>query len=157
MTPLWTKLNLKDHREILVLDPPPSFEPALFALVKAGVAVHRDPSAVEATPFAMAFVTTRAAVAGAAVAVLPKADGDAIVWFAYPKGSSKSLAAEIDRDRGWEPVAAAGFVAVRQVALDADWAALRFRRLQHVPKLIRRPRIGGNGADGAAGDGHGPS
>jgi hypothetical protein len=149
VSPLWTKLNLKDHRAILVLDPPSSFEPALFALLKSGVAVHRDPDAVAEVAFAMAFVTTRAAVAAALAAVLPKAPGDAVLWFAYPRGTSKTLAAEINRDRGWEPAAAAGLEAVRQVALDADWSALRFRRREHIPKLTRRPREG-NGTDGSS-------
>ena len=40
MTPLFTKLNLGTHRDILVLDAPASFEPELAALV--GVTIGRD-------------------------------------------------------------------------------------------------------------------
>ena len=46
--------------------------------------------------------------AAAADAILPKAQGDAVVWFAYPKGTSKRYKCEFNRDTGWAPMGAAG-------------------------------------------------
>jgi hypothetical protein len=138
MTPLFTKLNLGTHRDIVVLDAPPSFEPELAAL--SGVTVRRSADAVAAIPFALAFVRTLAEVEAAAV-WLPKATGDAVVWFAYPKSSSKRYRCEFNRDTGWPAVAAAGFETVRQVAIDEDWSALRFRRTEYVRSRTRsKPR-----------------
>jgi hypothetical protein len=135
MTPLFNKLNLKGQKEMVVLDAPESFEAELRAL--DGVTVHRDASELERVEFALAFVITNAQVAAAADALLPKAQGDAVVWFAYPKGTSKRYKCEFNRDTGWAPMAAAGFETVRMVAIDEDWSALRFRRVEHVKSLKR--------------------
>ena len=64
--------------------------------------------------------------------IVPKTDGDVVLWFAYPKGTSKRVAGEINRDTGWEPLLSAGFETVRLVAIDEDWSALRFRRAAYV-------------------------
>ena len=55
-----------------------------------------------------------------------------MLWFAYPKGTSKRYACEFNRDAGWGVIRAAGFDSVRMVAIDEDWSALRFRRLEYV-------------------------
>ncbi|HEX3314843.1 MAG TPA: hypothetical protein VHR72_08140 [Gemmataceae bacterium] len=129
MTPLFKKLNLGSHRDILVVDAPASFEPELAAL--DGVAIARDPKQAKSIAFAVVFVMTLAEVAAAAK-LLPKATGDAIVWFAYPKGTSKRYRCEFNRDNGWAAIQAAGFESVRMVAIDEDWSALRFRRSEFV-------------------------
>jgi hypothetical protein len=65
------------------------------------------------------------------------ARGDAIVWIAYPKASSKRYRCEFNRDTGWGVLGAAGFEPVRQVAIDEDWSALRFRRVEFIPSITR--------------------
>ena len=67
-----------------------------------------------------------------------KARGDAVLWFAYPKGSSKKYKCEFNRDTGWHVLGAAGFEPVRQVAIDQDWSALRFRRAGFIKDMKRR-------------------
>jgi hypothetical protein len=129
MTPLFNKLNLRDHRDILVVNSPDSFEPELTAL--ANVVIRRDPKRVKEISFALAFVKTFPEIEAAST-WLPKAVGDAVIWFAYPKGSSKRYRCEFNRDTGWAALAAAGFETVRQVAIDDDWSALRFRRKEYI-------------------------
>jgi hypothetical protein len=136
MTPLFSKLNLGDHRELLVVDAPASFEPELASL--EGVTTHREPKKLKAISFAIAFVKTLAEVETAAK-WLPRASGDAIVWFAYPKGTSKRYKCEFNRDTGWAAVGAAGFEPVRMVAIDEDWSALRFRRTEFIKTMTRAP------------------
>ena len=136
MTPLFTKLNLGTHREVLVVDAPDGFEAELAKL--SGVAIRRDPVGMTAIPFALAFVRSLADVEAAA-AWLPRAAGDAVVWFAYPKASSKRYRCDFNRDTGWAAVGAAGFEGVRQVAIDEDWSALRFRRTEYIKTLTRDP------------------
>jgi hypothetical protein len=65
--------------------------------------------------------------------------GDAIVWFAYPKGTSKRYTCDFNRDTGWDVLGRLGFEPVRQVALDEDWSALRFRRAEFIQSLRRPP------------------
>jgi hypothetical protein len=129
MTPLFTKLNLGSHRDILVVDAPASFEPELAAL--DGVTIRRTAKGMKSIAFAHVFVKTLAEV-DAAAKLLPKAVGDAIVWLAYPKGTSKRYRCEFNRDNGWAAIEAAGFESVRMVAIDEDWSALRFRRREFV-------------------------
>jgi hypothetical protein len=82
--------------------------------------------------FALAFAVTQAQLDRYATQLAAAADGDAILWFAYPKGASKRYNCEFNRDTGWHVITSAGFESVRQVAIDEDWSALRFRRSQFV-------------------------
>jgi len=132
MTPLFHKLNLGAHREIVVLDAPSSFEHELTALEQ--VAIRRFVGKSARVQFVIAFVRTLAEVAAAAKAVLPKAIDDAVIWLAYPKGSSRRYRCEFNRDNGWAAFEHAGFETVRQVAIDDDWSAMRLRRLELVKK-----------------------
>lgn len=136
MTPLFNKLNLGEHRSILVLNSPETFEGELGQL--SGVTIQRDAKRLSTISFAIAFVQTIADLEAAAK-WLPKAKGDAIVWFAYPKKSSKRYQCEFNRDSGWEAIGAAGFEGVRMVAIDEDWAALRFRRTEFIKSMKRDP------------------
>ena len=125
MSELFKKLNLKGQARILVLDAPASFEPELAGL--AGVVVDR---AVDGRPvtFALAFVQTLARLDACSRELTALAEGDALLWFAYPKQSSRNYTCEFNRDTGWAELRAAGWESVRMVAIDADWSALRFRR-----------------------------
>jgi len=135
MTPLFRKLNLKDHGKVHVLDAPPSFEPELEAL--EGVAIARKLGRADRTTFALAFVITQKQLDTASAALARAAEGDAILWFAYPKGSSKRYRCEFNRDSGWKAMGDAGFEPVRMVAIDEDWSAVRFRRAEHIKTLTR--------------------
>lgn len=130
MPSVFEKLNLKSQREILVLNPPDSFEPELQAL--KDVAVLRDPKRAKTIQFALAFATTQAEVDALSRLLVSKAEGDALLWFAYPKGTSKRYKCEFNRDTGWNAIRSLGFDTVRQVAIDEDWSALRFRRVEHI-------------------------
>jgi hypothetical protein len=130
MPTVFSKLNLKDQREILVVDAPASFEPELSAL--SGVAVARDPQAVAKTSFALLFATRQAEVDTLSAMIIDKLEADAILWFAYPKGTSRRYRCDFNRDSGWRVLRAHGFDTVRQVAIDEDWSALRFRRVEYI-------------------------
>jgi hypothetical protein len=59
------------------------------------------------------------------------------LWVAYPKKSG-AIATDITRDRGWDGFGARDLLGVTQVAIDADWSALRFRRRGEFKTLTRR-------------------
>jgi len=129
------KLNLKDQKQILLINAPESFEPELKTL--RGVTVQRDVKNAGEVDFSLAFVTQQKEVDTLGKAVAKKAKGDAVVWFAYPKGSSKKYKSEINRDAGWQVLGDAGFEPVRMVAIDEDWSAVRFRRTDFIKSLTR--------------------
>jgi hypothetical protein len=130
MSALWAKLNLKDQKEIVVLNAPSSFTAELKALEK--VRVHRRISGLEELHFLLAFVATKAELDKIAATIVGKASGDALLWFAYPKGTSTRYKGDLNRDHGWDFLRQSGFDTVRQVAIDEDWSALRFRRLAFI-------------------------
>jgi hypothetical protein len=130
MPPLFTKLNLKDCVDILVVDAPKAFEAELARL--DGVTIHRDVNRIRTFRFALAFASRKAEVDRLSAILAGKADGDAILWFAYPKGTSRKFTCDFNRDTGWDVLRSAGFDTVRQVAVDEDWSALRFRRVAFI-------------------------
>jgi hypothetical protein len=138
MSEVFKKLNLKDQTEIVVLNAPESFEPELARLeTLQGIAIRRDLKEVRQVAFSLAFVTKQKEVDALAKAVARKAAGDAVVWFVYPKGTSKKYKCEFNRDTGWAALGEAGFESVRMVAIDEDWSALRFRRAEFVKTMKR--------------------
>ena len=129
MASTFEKLNLKDQRTIVVLNAPESFEPELSAL--RGVTIRRDLKSLTDIEFCLVFVTAQKELDSLGPAIARKAKGDAVVWFAYPKGTSKRYKSEINRD-GWRVFGELGFEGVRSVAIDEDWSAARFRRAEFI-------------------------
>jgi hypothetical protein len=152
MSAVFKKLNLRDHGEIVVANAPSSFESELASL--SGVSVRRSLTGGAQVAFSLAFVTKQPEVDALAKQVAQRTSGDAVVWFAYPKQSSKRYKSEIDRDHGWASLGAAGFEPVRMVAIDEDWSAVRFRRVGFI-KTLSRPKevalsVAGKAKAGAA-------
>ena len=135
MSTVFAKLNLKDHKRIVVLNSPGSFESELAAL--KGVEITRDLKKTNAVAFSLAFVTTQEQVDVLAPALAGKSEGDAVLWFAYPKRTSKKYKSQIDRDHGWNALGSEGFEPVRMVAIDEDWSAVRFRRAGFINNMTR--------------------
>ena len=65
---------------------------------------------------------------------------DPVLWIAYPKKSSKKYKSDLSRDHGWEAVGEAGFEGVRQIAIDSDWSALRFRKVAFIKTMKRNSK-----------------
>jgi hypothetical protein len=135
---VFAKMNLKDQSEIVVLNAPDSFEAELNRL--HGVKVRKNLSGGSRVSFALAFVTRQDELNAFAKSLAKAAEGDAVIWFAYPKGTSKRYKSEISRDTGWNALGAEGFEGVRMVAIDEDWSAVRFRRVEFIKTMKRDPR-----------------
>ncbi len=130
MATLFDKLQLKGHENILVLNAPQSFESELSRLPV--LHVHRGIEGLAEIQFALAFVTKQAEVDALVPKIAARAKGDAAVWFAYPKGSSKKYKCDFNRDTGWALLHETGFDTVRSIAIDEDWTGLRFRRKEYI-------------------------
>ena len=136
MTTIFQKLNLKAQREIVLFNSPASFEPELARL--ENVTILRNPKRPVAVQFALAFALQQGELDRLSKILAAATEGDALLWFAYPKGSSKRYTCEFNRDTGWQVIRGAGFDSVRQVAIDEDWSALRFRRLEYIKDSLRQ-------------------
>lgn len=136
MDAIFKKLNYKDQQPILILDAPDSFLPNMDAMASAcRVITNLEES--ESLDFALAFVSTQTAVDTYAAQIHTRLKGDAVLWFAYPKKSSKRYICDFNRDTGWTILGTLGYEPVRIVAIDNDWTALRFRRVQYIKQMTR--------------------
>jgi hypothetical protein len=118
-----------------VLNAPVSFTSETSQLT--GVEIATTLRTRDNTSFAIAFAITQEELDTLSKMIAAATKGDAIVWIAYPKQRSKKYSCEFSRDSGWTALAAAGFEPVRQVALDEDWSALRFRRVEYIKTMTR--------------------
>jgi hypothetical protein len=133
VSPLFAKLNWKRDVPVWVLDAPASFGIELAALAGVPLVTTQPPGPdAPPMPFLLAFVTTTQRVAEIAALIAASAQHDEVVWLAYPKRTSRRYSSELNRDAGWESLRAAGFDTVRQIAIDEDWSALRFRRTRYI-------------------------
>lgn len=132
MGSVFDKLNLGGRQEIVVLDAPESFQKELAALPV--ITIHRHLESVAEAEFWLVFVTRKSEVERLAPLMARRAKGDAGMWFAYPKGTSKKYTCDFNRDTGWAALKKLGFDTVRSIAIDEDWTALRFRRKEFIKR-----------------------
>jgi hypothetical protein len=137
MTPLFKKLNFKDHKSILVVNSPKSFDNEVSEMGKIAEIQTKEENTSE-IEFAICFATMQIEIDNFITAVHTKLLGDAIIWFCYPKGTSKNYKCDFNRDTGWKIVGELGFEPVRMVAIDDDWSALRFRKVEYIKTITRR-------------------
>jgi hypothetical protein len=132
--PVLRKLQIPPGTTVTVLKAPPEVRAVVDAW-SPQVTVRRRLGRQEHA--VVVFARVQAEVEALAAKVAGVLADDGVLWFAYPKRSSPRYRSDITRDRGWQPLGDLGFEAVRQVAIDDDWSALRFRRAEHVGSMAR--------------------
>jgi len=137
MDPIFKKMNYKEQKEVCVINAPKSFKPNLDA-IKSTAKVIRNLGKVDKIDFILVFATEKSQIDDITPKIADNLDGDGLVWFAYPKGTSKNYKCDFNRDTGWKTLGEFGFEGVRMVAVDEDWSALRFRKVEYIKKLRRR-------------------
>ena len=130
MSDVFRKLNLKHQREITILNSPSSFESEIALLTD--IKVSRSLGEKTGIGFILIFVTRKLEIEELSPLLRPKPEEDPIIWFAYPKGTSKNYTCDFNRDNGWESLKSIGLDTVRQISIDDDWSALRFRNQQFI-------------------------
>ncbi|WP_420149848.1 hypothetical protein [Spirosoma sp.] len=142
MNLVFAKLNYKAQPEIVVINAPDEFLPAVDEM-RSLTAIVTDPEQIQDGNFAIAFVKTQKEVDTLSQVLTEKLKDNAVLWMAYPKGSSKKYKCDratlrFNRDTGWATLGKLGFEPVRMVAIDDDWSALRFRRVKYIKKMTRQ-------------------
>lgn len=126
---LLRKLQHRDELPVVVLWSPGELEDILVEWAADGVEVHRRPR--DGAPFVVAFVRSKGEVEQhAARLVAQLARREPVLWLAHPKPTSTRYRCDIDGPAAWQPLADLGWHRVREVAVDGEWTALRFRRPQ---------------------------
>nr|WP_263324052.1 DUF3052 domain-containing protein [Neobacillus sp. Marseille-Q6967] len=134
-TPVIKKLNFKDQGQpVLILNAPKSYDET-----KAGFEgeVHQNPELAE-YDFVQVFGTSNAEIQSHAKSAVRHVKEDGLLWLCYPKKSSKTYkGSDCSRETVMYLLSDEGYEPVRQVAIDEDWSALRFRRPEKIKTMVR--------------------
>jgi hypothetical protein len=137
MDPLFSKLNYKDGQTLVVLHPPVVFEQHLETIPPEYQVVNEF-TTDHPIEFIIVFSTKKDEVRELLKSIVPCLIGDAVFWLAYPKGTSKKFSCDFNRDTSWEICKPYQLLPVRQIAVDDDWSALRFRKKEYVKSSGRK-------------------
>ena len=124
MATLSKKFQLKAGQSLMLVNPPAGYENFL-----ASEAIHVSESA----DAVLLFVNSLAELEQIVPPAFRLSSEDALVWVAYPKGSS-GVKTDLNRDKLWDALKTTGWRPVRQIAMDHIWSALRFRPAEKVGK-----------------------
>ena len=130
------KMNLKDQKTVVVLNAPESFNTNLES-IKDETAVITSLEDLRFIEFILVFVTKQSEIDAVIPWIAPLLKGDALLWMCYPKGTSKKYKCDFNRDTGWTIMGAYDLEPVRMVAIDEDWSALRFKKVEFIKAITR--------------------
>jgi hypothetical protein len=131
MADLLGKLNYKGQERIVVINASDSFKEQTAEVLK-NVIVDRTIDPRYPYRYMILFVKSRAEVEHITPVALHNLTADGVLWYCYPRKTSKKYSADIDRDHGWNALTNSGFQGVRLVQIDEDWSAIRFRNIKYI-------------------------
>ena len=137
MKNLLDKLNYKWQGRIAVINAEDSFIVSLSGDLK-NVMIDREIDPRYPYDFIILFVKSISEVQFLTPIALHNLLADGVLWFCYPKKTSKKYSSDIDRDHGWKALNDSGLFGVRVVSIDEDWSALRFRNSKYIKSAQKR-------------------
>lgn len=136
MDAVFKKLNLKNQKTVVVLNTPDSFGINLDSIRDEAKIVY-SLKEVSEIDFILIFVTKQTEIDDLIPKIAPLLQGDAVIWMCYPKGTSKKYKCDFNRDTGWQIMGNYDLEPVRMVAIDEDWSALRFKKVDFIKTMKR--------------------
>ncbi|HUX56909.1 MAG TPA: hypothetical protein VMV77_08050 [Bacteroidales bacterium] len=137
MKNLLKKLNYKGQRRIAVINAEENFLQALSIEFK-DVIIDKAIDLRCPYDFILLFVKNVSEIEFHTPIVIHNLMADGVLWFCYPKKTSRNLSSDIYRDHGWKALNDYGFYGIRMVAVDADWSAMRFRNIKYIKSTSGR-------------------
>jgi len=131
MQTLVEKLNYKGQERIALINSDESFASAISNDL-TNVIIDKEIDPRYPYGFIIVFAKNTTEVNHITCAALHNLIADGVLWFCYPKKSSKRYKSDLDRDHGWEVLNNSGFHGIRMVSIDDDWSALRFRNAKFI-------------------------
>jgi hypothetical protein len=143
------KLQIKPNTRLLFVNPPEGYVERIGALPAGVLILPADPIGVLADPigvladpigvladpigvladFIQVFVKNRSELVEALTVLPRRLARNGALWISYYKGTSK-FKTDINRDSIWPIATSFGLQPVRQIAIDEDWSALRFKLIE---------------------------
>jgi hypothetical protein len=131
MQKLTEKLNYKRQERIALINSEEYFTNLLSEDLK-DVFIDKAIDPRYPYSFIIMFVKNAAEVNQLTPMALHNLIADGVLWYCYPKKSSKKYKSDLDRDHGWKILNDAGLHGIRMVSIDEDWSALRFRNAKFI-------------------------
>lgn len=137
MKKLFEKLNYKDQERIAIINAEDILMNS-FTDELPGVIIDREIDPRFPYSFILIFVKSNSEVEFFTPVTLHNLMADGVLWFCYPKKTSKKYNSDIDRDHGWKALNDSGFQGIRMVAIDENWSAMRFRNIRYIRSATER-------------------
>jgi hypothetical protein len=143
---LFEKLQLKDEKNLLIQGIPSSIEKQFSKLsFSKNVTPLLKTKKID---FALVFAINQNQLCNILNELFAALHEDSKLWIAYPKATSK-IASDLNRDCSWQVLSDKDYEAIRQVAIDHVWTAMRFKKVDSIPNRsrafaeIKKPEIKG--------------
>ena len=133
MDPLLKKMNFKEGMKIMLFEVPNEFQTLSHRWQSHSLSIENNQS----PDLILGFISSKKELEMLFPVMNTYVTSDQIFWLAYPKKSSKTYKTDISRDSGWALLGEYDFEGVRQVSLNEDWSALRFRKIEFIKKMTR--------------------
>jgi hypothetical protein len=117
------KLKLRLGQRAAVLNAPPGY---LQQLTGPTAGQQVDESLSGKYGWLQVFVRNKAELTPLVPQIAAALEAQALLWIAFPKGSSK-IQTDLTRDKGWEPLQAADLKWINLVSVDETWSAFCLR------------------------------
>ncbi|WP_226666445.1 DUF3052 domain-containing protein [Metabacillus litoralis] len=132
------KLQFKDKaQQVLILNSPREYEDIIKNF--SGEVLREFIAYQNEIEFVQVFGTTNDELKSLAITAEKALKEDGLFWLCYPKKTSKTYkGSDCSRESVGGMLAEVGYEPVRQVAIDEDWSALRFRKVENIKKMKRK-------------------
>ncbi len=137
MKTLLEKLNYKGQKRIAIINSGQNVKLAPF-IELGDIKIDQEIDQRFPYGFMIIFVRNKEDVEKYTPLVLHNLTDDGILWYCYPKKTSRNLKSDVDRDHGWEPLRDSDFFGIRLLSVDDDWSALRFRNKKYIKSTSPR-------------------
>ena len=137
MKELLCKLNYKGQERIALINAEEDFALSLANELR-DVVIDKEIDPRYPYSFIILFVKSVSEVDHLTPMALHNLMADGILWFCYPKKTSKKYRTDLDRDHGWKSLNDSGLFGVRMVSIDDDWSAFRFRNAKFIKSFKKQ-------------------
>jgi len=137
MKTILDKLNYKGQKRISIIHSEKDFINSITSELK-DVTIDQKIDPRYPYEFIIIFVRSTAEVEQIAPMTIHNLMADGILWFCYPKKTSKKYTSDINRDHGWKALNDSGLYGIRLVAIDDNWSALRFRHKKFIKSTSKK-------------------
>jgi hypothetical protein len=131
MQTLLEKMNYRGQKRIVVYNAEKNFKLASLHEIK-DIQIDKEIDLRYPYDFMIIFVRKVTEVEDITPVALHNLAVDGILWFCYPKKTSKKYSSDINRDHGWKALNDLEFFGIRTININEDWSALRFRNIKYI-------------------------